>query len=740
MDKDYQDKIGYLQTSYIDVLGRYLATKDQSVVKGSQLMNAHSIVYQLGDRAPALYNFFMSTLTNYNRTVALRQIQEKQGKWIITEFAVQWENYTILAYWLAKAFQYLERNYLQGENKPTLCQTALTKFQEEVFMPVIKTIVKTLFDELEAERSGELLDWVKVKKTLHCFRSMGMKQAKILKDDKGDLVWAGEMNLDFYKRHFEGEFITQSTTYYKQESHKWITSMSCPEFVSLASNALKKEEEKAMNFLDPATRPKLLKLVEDEVLLPYAKVLTDMDKTGLVTMLKDKRTEELKAMAKLFARRPETIPHIIAKLGPYIHERGTMLKDDETTSKDPVVYMAKLVDLKEEIDRLVEEAFNNGDQYCKVRDGTFVTILDEFPSAAFFLGEYIDYIMTQGLRGKEAEMETILDCPFALFRLLKSKDAFTKRHQELYAQRLLKHSSISDIAEELFISKMKIELGAQYVAKYVQMGQDIRTSAEETKQFLAQLSKGSGVDLELTAKILTNGLWTLKPNTHCKLPQVLTDCTKKFEAVYKRHHTGKNLMWSATQGDCEITAHLLKKPYTLLVSVYQATILDAFNQQPTYTYSELQKETLIPEDQFNKEIFNLINPKMGAILQKVNKKSPKCTPDEPISWNAGFAFSSLRVSLQPVVVRKDPGFMQDKITEENKQLNKERAVILQTIIVKIMKGRKKERHANLMDETVKQCIAFHPDPMMIKAQIEWLIENDYLMRDSADKSLYIYKP
>ena len=47
-----------------------------------------------------------------------------------------------------------------------LCQTALDLFQERVFTVLIKTIVKNLFKELEAERGGELVDWVKLKKML----------------------------------------------------------------------------------------------------------------------------------------------------------------------------------------------------------------------------------------------------------------------------------------------------------------------------------------------------------------------------------------------------------------------------------------------------------------------------------------------------------------------------------------------------------------------------------------------
>jgi len=58
---------------------------------------------------------------------------------------------------------------------------------------------------------------------------------------------------------------------------------------------------------------------------------------------------------------------------------------------------------------------------------------------------------------------------------------------------------------------------------------------------------------------------------------------------------------------------------------------------------------------------------------------------------------------------------------------------LQATIVKIMKGRRQERHNELIGETIKLIQSFKPDPVLIKQQIEWLIENDYLMRDEKDK-------
>lgn len=74
-----------------------------------------------------------------------------------------------------------------------------------------------------------------------------------------------------------------------------------------------------------------------------------------------------------------------------------------------------------------------------------------------------------------------------------------------------------------------------------------------------------------------------------------------------------------------------------------------------------------------------------------------------------------------------------EIGEEGKELAKLRSTIIQTQIVKIMKGRRKEKHNELITEVIKQIVSFRPDPIMIKQQIEWLIESDYLTRDADDK-------
>lgn len=261
---------------------------------------------------------------------------------------------------------------------------------------------------------------------------MGLTMATVIKvkTDKGEeLSWNGVQNLHYYKLYFEGEYIKQTTEFYEKQAAQWISSMSSPEYVKIAHESLKKEEEKVINFLDKETRPKLVTLLEDKIIISHCKQVADMEKTGVSEMFKNKRTEELQKIYELFVRRPPTLPNIISKLGPYVISRGKALGENKEISIDPVLYIAKLVELKTEMDNIVTGAFHGNDQFIVVNDQSFQTIMDEFERAPKYLAFYIDYFMKTGLRGKDSEMEEIISKAFGLFKLLKQKDTFTLHHQ-----------------------------------------------------------------------------------------------------------------------------------------------------------------------------------------------------------------------------------------------------------------------------------------------------------------------
>jgi len=46
-------------------------------------------------------------------------------------------------------------------------------------------------------------------------------------------------------------------------------------------------------------------------------------------------------------------------MNPYIEDRGSKIVKDETLLKDPIEFTKKLLELKKEMDNMIENSFNN---------------------------------------------------------------------------------------------------------------------------------------------------------------------------------------------------------------------------------------------------------------------------------------------------------------------------------------------------------------------------------------------
>jgi len=62
------------------------------------------------------------------------------------------------------------------------------------------------------------------------------------------------------------------------------------------------------------------------------------------------------------------------------------------------------------------------------------------------------------------------------------------------------------------------------------------------------------------------------------------------------------------------------------------------------------------------------------------------------------------------------------------------------MIVRFMKARKAMRVTELNVDIMKHCHNFKPQPNHIKQRIEALIEQEYIERDTRDRSRLIYRP
>ena len=81
--------------------------------------------------------------------------------------------------------------------------------------------------------------------------------------------------------------------------------------------------------------------------------------------------------------------------------------------------------------------------------------------------------------------------------------------------------------------------------------------------------------------------------------------------------------------------------------------------------------------------------------------------------------------------------------EERKALetvNKERTFVIQAHCVKVMKAQKTYRYQNLVADVMRNITMFKADPKMLKDQIEYLIQGEYMKRADNDRAQLVYLP
>jgi len=185
------------------------------------------------------------------------------------------------------------------------------------------------------------------------------------------------------------------------------------------------------------------------------------------------------------------------------------------------------------------------------------------------------------------------------------------------------------------------------VSKYVLMNADMQNSVSLMKDFKQKDHKGVISGIELSVKVLRAGVWEYQQNDSLKLPDGMNRCCERFDGFFKAQHSGKNLKWIPSLGDCEVKSLIYSKPYSFTLTTYQTAILMLFNIKEAYTYKELIDLTKLPSEILSPQMFNLIHPKMGKLLIKENLKTPTIAPTEKVKINPSFSFSSIKIVLVP---------------------------------------------------------------------------------------------
>jgi len=539
-----------------------------------------------------------------------------------------------------------------------------------------------------------------------------------------------------YEEDFEREFLRRSADFYNVESQEFLAANSCPDYMRKVEQRLEEEEKRVERYLDAETRPKLKETLESVLITAHMRTLIEMEGSGLISMLKEDRIEDLHRMYLLFRRSPNGLELMKDVMGDYVRELGKAVVTDKDTSENAQLFVQSLLDLRTKFTRIWEFSFQLNKEFLKKLNQAFEYFINLNPRSAEFISLFIDDKLKKGdKRAGDEDIRLIMKQVMDIFRYIQEKDIFERFYKQHLAKRLLLGKSVSDDAEKTMIQQLKIECGYQFTSKLEGMFNDIRISQETMTQFKDWMnSTGTGLGVDMQVLVLTTGFWPTQPAAKCLLPREANHCCSVFSKFYLSQHNGRRLTWQANMGTAELKVMFGNDKRELNVSTYQMIILSQFAHKNTLTYEELRAATEIPAVDLKRNLLMLVLFKHKILLKEPRTK--RVEDDAVFQFNHNFKSKLYRIKvLQNMVTKTDAqanhGATLQKIGEDRKHQ-------IEAAIVRVMKARKRMEHSNLIAEVTKQLSSrYHPDPQDIKRRIECLIEREYVER-SVDRKHYEY--
>lgn len=125
------------------------------------------------------------------------------------------------------------------------------------------------------------------------------------------------------------------------------------------------------------------------------------------------------------------------------------------------------------------------------------------------------------------------------------------------------------------------------------------------------------------------------------------------------------------------------------------------------TYKEIAEKTTIPKKNLNSALIGLCNPKVKLLEKGVNKPSFD-DENEVIKLNLKFTNQALRVNVQPqpTAAKKKTAEVAESNTRLNDAVDRERGIVIDGQIVKIMKTYKTYKHADLVPKVMESISMF----------------------------------
>ena len=334
-----------------------------------------------------------------------------------------------------------------------------------------------------------------------------------------------------------------------------------------------------------------------------------------------------------------------------------------------------------------------------------------------------------------------------LFDCLWTRDVFVNVYKEKMCERLLANQSSSMKMEENLLGLLRVKQDFMD-ATMDAMLRDFK-HAEEAQADWANFRdsnkacRGIKNISKMSTKLLSNQAWAMgkNPTQEIALPAPVSDWCEAFTNYCHEKFPRKDIMFrhDLTQVSMKV---VIGKPYNVLMKAPQAAIFLLFKQKPRWGVSELREKLNLSKktlecllDSFLRKPVSVPDKEVsGGLLAKGPKPGPPILDSEFIMIRMNFRCKAAKFKAnEPMYKVRDsrgvpPGVIQDRKNQ------------IDAALVRTMKARGVMNTNGLVQEAIKQLHRWYrPTTRDIKAQIDALIEKEYMIRRPDDPKMLEYK-
>jgi cullin 1 len=467
--------------------------------------------------AEHLYLRVQDTLSTYLRQTTLPALSSVKGEYMLKELGRRWSNHKLMVRWVTRTFSYVDRYYVKRHEKESLEHVGFLCFKQTVFDNICTDVRAAALNIVCRERDGESVDRALLKAVLGIFAEMGMGK------------------LDVYTDEWEKPFLEDTAEFYRRASARWAEEDSFPDFMRKADKHIDDERERAEQYLNHQTKERLQRVCEKQLLVEHQKALLEKENSGLVALLENSKTEDLKLLYKLYSRVQNGLVPVGLILKNHIKKEGMELVREQRsrlenakaaekadkgdrgeadpadaaapaslvgaptatagTAASPTAaagkpdFIQSLLSLHDRYMTLLNQCFEKHSVFTKAMKEAFERFVNEQvgdASTAQLFATFCDSLLNTGGVGakmNEGDIELQLEKLVKLFTYLSEKDVYQEFCRKQLAKRLLLDRSHSDDSERFLIGKLKNACGSHFTSKLEGMITDMNVSKDTQAAF-----------------------------------------------------------------------------------------------------------------------------------------------------------------------------------------------------------------------------------------------------------------